>query len=156
MATKKAAKKAPAKKAGEGGPKSFIRMLDANLKREERIRLFGAVAERVNTGLLTTDEAALIAGWFTQLAEGADPKKVFFKETRGRPKGANSLHYIKGQDVALPDHVDLVWSLRRWIARNGDPDEIFKLCAKHFQRTEQYIRDLYDEILPTLGADPDL
>lgn len=152
-------------------PTSLLRLIDANTKGDERAELFRAVSCRVRTGLLTADESALIAEWFDQIAgvvekpakqgEAPDKKlravaKVLLGETRGRPRGGTNAKYLKGADVKLPDHVDLCWNLRRWIAQTGDADRIFKLCAEHFGRTPEYIRELYERIAPTLGSDPNL
>lgn len=137
-------------------PTSMLRRFDRTTKGDQRARLFRAVSERVRTGLLTADESALIAEWFDRLAAGDDPKKVFMGETRGRKRGGTNTKYLKDADVKLPDHVDLCWNLRRWIAQTGDADRIFTLCAQHFGRTPEYIRELYDKHSPTLGSDPDL
>ena len=114
------------------------------------------MAERVRTRYLTEGESQLIAHWFDQLAEGKDPRKVLYGETRGRPRGSTNRKHIAGQDVAMPDPFDLAWSMRRAIARTGDKDRIIRLVAESYDRTADYIRDLYDQTLPKLGDDPDL
>lgn len=137
-------------------PASLLRLMHDELKRDDRRVLFGAVAERIRTGLLTVDESELIAGWFEQIAEGKKPQDVLFGERRGRRPGANTVTYLKGQDVLLPDHVDLCWSIRRWIARTGNEEKIFEIAAKHYGKTADHIRRLYKEHEPTLAPDPDL
>ena len=155
MNAKKPAKKAPAK-AGVNEPVSLLRLLDSNLKGSERQILFGAVHERIRSQLLTHDEAALIAGWFQRLADGQAPARVFLGETRGRKRGSNTTEFLKGKDVAFPDHADLCWNIRRAIASTGDEDRIFKLFADHYGKTPDYLQRLYKQILPTLAADPEL
>lgn len=135
---------------------SFLRLLHENLKRDERRQLFRAAAARVRTGLLTEDESELIAQWFEQIAEGRNTDDVLFGERRGRKPNANTVTYLKGRDVSLPDHVDLCWSIRRWIARTGNEDQIFETVAKHFGKTTDHIRRLYKRVEPTLGPDPSL
>ncbi|WP_162434810.1 hypothetical protein [Pseudoxanthomonas koreensis] len=137
-------------------PQSLLRRFDETRKGDDRKLLFRAVAERVKTGLLTHDEAELIAGWFERLADGEKPAKVLLGETRGRKAGSNGVKYLKGQDVSLPDHVDLCWSLRQWIDRTGDEDRIFREAAARFGCTKDHIERIYAEHLPTLGPDPSL
>lgn len=137
-------------------PRSLLRLLHDELKRDDRRQLFGAVAERVRTGLLTNDESELIASWFEQIADGKNPQDVLYGERRGRKPSANTVTYLKGRDVSLPDHVDLCWSIRQWIARTGNEEQIFEIVAKHFGKTTDHIRRLYRRIEPTLGADPSL
>lgn len=159
MTAKRTTKKAPAKAGAstedaKGQNLSILRMLDS-LKRDDRRILFRAVAERLRTGLLTEDEAALIAGWFDALADGKNPADVLLGERRGRPSGKNTATYIKGMDVSLPDHVDLCWTMRRAIARTGNEDQVFGVVAEKFGKTVDHIRRLYQEIEPTLANDPD-
>lgn len=137
-------------------PESILRMFDRRLKGKDREQLFAAVAERIRTGLLTVDESRLVAGWFDRLANGEKPAKVLIGETRGQKRGATNPKFMEGEDVSLPDRVDLCWSLRQWIARTGEPERIFELCAKQFGRTPDYIGRLYKEISPTLADDPEL
>lgn len=137
-------------------PPSLLRLLHENLRRDDRRELFGVAADRVRTGLLTNDEAELIASWFEQIADGKNPQDVLFGERRGRKPNANTTTYLKGQDVSLPDHVDLCWSIRRWIALTGNEDQIFKTVAEHFGKTTDHIRRLYRRIERTLGPDPSL
>lgn len=137
-------------------PPSLLRLLHENLKRDDRRELYGAVAARVRTGLLTDDESELISSWFEQIAAGKNPQDVLFGERRGRKPGANTVTYLKGHDVSLPDHVDLCWSIRRWIARTGNEEKIFEIAAKNFGKTPDHIRRLYKDIEPTLAPDPDL
>lgn len=137
-------------------PSSFLRTLHENLKRDDRRMLFRAVAERVRTGLLTNDEAAVIAGWFDQLADGKKPEDVLFGERRGRKRNANTATYLKGRDVSLSDHVDLCWTIRRGIAQTGNEERVFETVAKHFGKTTDHIRRLYRRIEPTLSPDPSI
>lgn len=137
-------------------PPSLLRLLHESLKRDDRRELFGVAAARVRTGLLTNDEAELIASWFEQIADGKNPQDVLFGERRGRKPGANTVTYLKGQDVSFPDHLDLCWSIRRWIARTGDEEQVFKIAAKHYGKTADYIRRLYKDTEPKLAPDPDL
>lgn len=140
-------------------PPSLLRLLHEELKREDRRQLFAAVAERVRTGLLTDDEAALIAGWFDQFAAGKKPGDVLLGERRGRKRGANTIktNYLRGYDVSLPDHVDLCWTIRRAIARTGGNEKkVFETVARHFEKTTDYIERLYRRIEPDLAPDPDL
>lgn len=137
-------------------PPSLLRLLHESLKRDDRREFFGAVAARVRTGLLTNDESELIARWFEQIADGNNPEDVLFGERRGRKPNANTATYLKGRDVSLPDHVDLCWSIRRWIAQTSNEEQIFKIVAKHFGKTTDHIRRLYRRIEPTLAPDPSL
>lgn len=156
VAANEAAKTKASPKKAEAFPTSFLRVLDRSLKGGDRAILFSAVVERLQTRLLTQDEANLVSGWFESLASGKDPKKVFMGETRGRPKGSNSNEFLKGQDIALPDHVDLCWTIRSAIAKTGDEDHVFRVVAKHFGKTEDHLRRLYARILPTLADDPEI
>ncbi len=137
-------------------PTSLLRLYDMNSRGDDRQQLFRAVSERLRTGLLTEDEADLIAEWFARLGRGEDPQKVLYGETRGRKRGSTGSQYLKGRDVSLPDHIDLCWSIRRAIARTGDPDKVFEVHAKHFGRTADYIKRLYEQYEPVLGKDSEL
>lgn len=137
-------------------PKSALRILDATTKRSDRALLFRAVAERVRSCMLDPDEAAVIATWFDRLAAGDDARKVFFNETRGRPKGATGMKVVRGQEVRLPDHLDLAWSMRRAIAAGHAGDTVFAHVAKLYGVQPDTVRDIYEANVPLLADDPSL
>lgn len=135
-------------------PISLLRMFDARMKGAQRAILFRAVAARVRTGMLDTDEIEIISGWFDRLAAGESPKRVLLGETRGRRKGSTGGKYIKGEVVSLPDPIDTCWRIRRAIANGNSPKEVFAAFAQCYGVTADHISKLYKKHLPTLGADP--
>src|SRR5688572_12787684 len=109
---KRAATAAPTEAPLEARPESLLARLDRRRVLEDRLLIFRMAAERVRSCLLYPDEAAVIARWLDEVGAGVDPKKALFGETRGRKRGANGVKVIRGEEVQIPDHVDLVWAMR--------------------------------------------
>lgn len=159
MAAKKpprkgAAKAAPANKSDIGQtPPTVLHILADTTKNADRALLFRAVSERIRSCMLDHDEAALIAEWFDRLAQGQDPKRVFYGETRGRKKGATGSKFVSGAEVRLPDHIDLCWRMRQAMTQH-DPDAVFAAVAKLYSVTVEYVRAIWEKVSPTLAPDP--
>lgn len=134
---------------------TILEMMHERTKGKERHVLFKAVAERIRTGMLDPAEAALIAGWFEKLANGGDPKRTFYGETRGRHKGSTGEKFVNFDYVRLPDHVDLCWNMRRAMRDHG-PKSVFKKVSRLYGVTPEYVEEIWDEISPSLDDDPDL
>lgn len=158
MKKKASPKKPPAKKAGATGAgnrsrtaqpeieqsRSLLTQLDRGTKGEERLHLFKLAAERVKTCLLWPDEAELIASWFEAIAKGESPKKVLFGETRGRPKGVTTTKIVKGKEVQLPNHFDLVFMMKQAIADDHSEADVVASFARKFDHEIRYIQGVFD------------
>lgn len=134
-------------------PVSYLRILAESTKGKERQILFGAIAERVRSCMLDPDEADIIAGLFDRLAAGEKPDKVLRGETRGRPKRATGTKTVRGNEVRLPDHADLCWSIRHAHHFGHSLETIFAHVAKLYGVTKDHVADVYAQVLPTLADD---
>ncbi len=147
-------KKAKGKGAAEAAPQSLLRMLDASLRGDQRRLVLRLAAERIRTGILYPDEAELIAGWLTAIGEGSDAKKTLFGETRGRKPGGTGSKVVRGEEVRLPDHPDLVLAMHQAVLEGRELEAVIAQAAKRFGVSSEYLHGLYQLLLPEIIDKP--